>query len=111
MQEVNSFNNLCQVLLATNLMVVHSSTVSTFRQEAITSILKFLNVKPDPWRLECLAHANLDYFKVGILLLHPFLRKKPFQRKSGRLQRSPYDEALVSEFNEEIKKVSKFHLC
>ena len=94
-------------------MVVHSSTVSRSRQESINSILKFLNVKPDPWRLECLAHANLDYFKVGILLLNPFLRKKNtfFQRKSGRLQRSPYDEALVSEFNEEIKKVSKLYLC
>ena len=109
-QEVNWCSYLCQVLLASNLMVVHSSDVSTSHQGAIRSILKFLGVKPDPWRLQCLAHANLDYFKVDILSLNPFVQETFVQRKSGRLQRSPYDEALVSEFNEEIKRVSNEHV-
>ena len=91
-------------------MVVQSSAVSKSRQDEINSILKFLNVKPDTWRLQCLAHANLDYFKVDILSLNPFVQETFVQRKSGRLQRSPYDEALVSEFNEEIKRVSNEHV-
>ena len=70
-------------------MVVHSSTVSSSRQDAISSIFKFLNVKPDPWRLECLAHANLDYFKVEVLWLNLFEKVRFFRENQEGFREVP----------------------
>ena len=57
-----------QVVLGSDVLVLHSSSVVSARLEAIETIFKFLNIEPDLWRLQCLAFTNLDYFKVTVFV-------------------------------------------
>ena len=95
-----------QVVLGSDVLVLHSSSVVSARREAIDTIFNFLNIKPDLWRIRCLAFTNLDYFKVAVFV-GSLLYKVFFQRKSGRLLKSPYDESLITEFKREILRVSR----
>ena len=57
-----------QVVLGSDVLVLHSSSVVSARREAIDNIFNFLNIEPDLWRVQCLAFTNLDYFKVIVFV-------------------------------------------
>ena len=95
-----------QVVLGSDVLVLHSSSVVSARREAIDTIFNFLNIEPDLWRTQCLAFTNLDYFKVIVFVGNPTY-KVFFQRKSGKLLKSPYDESLITQFKKEILRVSR----
>ena len=77
-----------------DVIVVHFETVISDRIGQLERILKFLNLKKNDQRLECLKYCNVDMYK----------------RKSKKLEKSPFSEELRAKINDKINKVNRLLL-